>query len=112
MEVARAVAKVYDWPDFRPETRTVVQVAPDVIEPYVGDYVLDGDFVISITSDGGQLFASYPGQPKARLLAESETQFFPEGNALRLTYERDAKGRVTHLVVRTGGQSLEAKRRG
>jgi CubicO group peptidase (beta-lactamase class C family) len=112
MEVVRAVARVYDWPDFRPETRTVVQVAPKVIEPYVGDYVLDKDFVIRITRDGGQLFASYPGQPKARLLAESETQFFPEGNALRLTFERDGKGRVTHLVVHTGGQKLEAKRRG
>jgi CubicO group peptidase (beta-lactamase class C family) len=112
MEVVRAVARVYDWPDFRPEARKVVQVAPQVIEPYVGDYVLDRDFVITITRDGGQLFASYPGQPKARLLAESETQFFPEGNALRLTFERDGKGRVTHLVVQTGGQKLEAKRRG
>ena len=112
MEVVRAVARVYDWPDFRPETRTVVQVAPGVIEPYAGDYVLDKDFVITITRDGGQLFASYPGQPKPRLLAESETQFFPEGNALRLTFERDGKGRVTHLVVHTGGQELKAKRRG
>ncbi|HET7550547.1 MAG TPA: serine hydrolase, partial [Gemmatimonadaceae bacterium] len=89
MEVVRAVARAYGWPDFKPETRTVVQVAPDVIERYVGDYVLDEDFVISITRDGGQLFASYPGQPKARLLAESETQFFPEGNPLRLTFERN-----------------------
>jgi CubicO group peptidase (beta-lactamase class C family) len=112
MEAVRAVARVYDWPDFRPETRTVVQVAPDVIEPYVGDYVLDQDFVIAITRDGGQLFASYPGQPKTPLLAESDTQFFPEGNALRLTFGRDGKGRVTHLVVHTGGQELTAKRRG
>jgi CubicO group peptidase (beta-lactamase class C family) len=112
MEVVRAVARAYGWPDFKPETRTVVQVAPDVIERYVGDYVLDEDFVISITRDGGQLFASYPGQPKARLLAESETQFFPEGNPLRLTFERNTDGRVTHLVLHTGGQELEAKRRG
>ena len=112
MEVVRAVAHVYGWPDFEPETRTVVQVAPDVVKRYVGEYVLDSDFVITVTQQGGQLFASYPGQPKARLLAESESQFFPEGNALRLTFERDGKGRVTHLVVRTGGQKLEAKRRG
>jgi CubicO group peptidase (beta-lactamase class C family) len=112
MEVVRAVAHVYGWPDFEPETRTVVQVAPDVVKPYVGEYVLDSDFVITVTQQGGQLFASYPGQPKARLLAESESQFFPEGNALRLTFERDGKGRVTQLVVRTGGQKLEAKRRG
>jgi hypothetical protein len=112
MEVVRAVAHVYDWPDFRPETRKVVQVAPKVIEPYVGDYALDQDFVISITRDGGQLFASYPGQPKTRLLAESDTQYFPEGNAMRFTFERDGKGRVTQLVVHTGGQELKAKRKG
>lgn len=112
MEVVRAVARVYDWPDFGPETRKVVQVAPEVIEPYAGDYVLDKEFVITVSRDGGQLFASYPGQPNTRLLAESETQFFPEGNALRLAFERDGKGRVTHLVVHTGGQKLEVKRRG
>jgi CubicO group peptidase (beta-lactamase class C family) len=111
MEVVRAVAHVYGWPDFKPETRTVVQVAPNVVERYVGDYVVDRDFVISVTQESGQLYASYPGQPRARLLAESETQFFPEGNQLRLTFARGAKGRVTHLTVHSGGQELEAKRR-
>ena len=111
MEVVRAVAQVYGWPDFKPETRTVVQVAPKVLEAYVGDYVLDQDFVISVTQESGQLFASYPGQPKARLLAESETQFFPEGSQLRLTFARNADGRVTHLTVHSGDQELEAKRR-
>jgi CubicO group peptidase (beta-lactamase class C family) len=112
MEVVRAVARVYGWPDFEPETRTVVKVAPDVVEPYVGEYVLDSDFVITVTRQGGQLFASYPGQPKARLLAESDTVFFPEGNQLRLTFVRNADGRVTHLMVHAGDQKLEAKRRG
>ncbi len=112
MEVVRAVARVYGWPDFAPEARTVVQVAPDVLQRYAGDYVLDQDFVITVTDEDGQLFAAYPGQPKTRLLAESDTQFFPEGNALRLSFQQDGKGRVTHLVVRTGGQELEAKRRG
>ena len=111
MEVVRAVARVYGWPDFKPETRTVVEVAPDVVDAYVGEYVLDSDFVIAVTRESGQLFASYPGQPKARLLAESETQFFPEGNPLRLTFARNADGRVTHLVVHAGDQKLEAKRR-
>ena len=112
MEVVRAVARVYDWPDFAPETRTVVQVAPDVLQRYAGEYVLDEDFVITVTDEDGQLFASYPGQPRARLLAESDTQFFPEGNALRLTFQQDEKGRVTQVVVHASGQKLEAKRRG
>ena len=111
MEVVRAVAHVYGWPDFQPEMRTVVQVTPAAVEPYVGKYVLDQDFVISITQQGGQLFAEYPGQPRARLLAESETHFFPEGDQMRLTFARDANGRVTHLVLHAGDRELEAKRR-
>lgn len=111
MEVVRAVAHVYGWPDFEPETRTVVELSPAVVEPYAGEYVLDRDFVIEVTREDGQLFVSYPGQPKARLLAESETQFFPEGNQLRITFARGAKGRVTHLVLHASGQELEAKRR-
>lgn len=111
MEVVRAVADVYGWPDFEPEARKVVQVAPEVLQRYAGDYVLDGNFVISVSEEGGRLFAAFPGQPKARLLAESETQFFPEGNPLRLTFASDSAGRVTHITVHTGGQELEAKRR-
>ncbi len=111
MEVVRAVARVYGWPDFAPETRTVVQVAPDVLQKYVGDYELGPDAVLAVTLDGGQLYGTYPGESRLPLLAESEKQFFPEGSPTRVTFEEDANGRVTHLVLHMGSRELEAKRR-
>lgn len=111
MEVVRAVAHVYGWPDFQPETRTVVQVAPDVLERYVGEYELSPRDVVTITRQEGQLYGAYPGESRLPLLAESETQFFPEGSPTRVTFERDADGRVTQLVLHIGSRDVEAKRR-
>ena len=112
MEVVRAVARVYGWPDFQPETRTVVQVAPDVLEKYVGEYELAPDAVLTVTRDGAQLYGAYPGESRLPLLAESDTQFFPEGSSTRVTFERNADGRATQLVLHIGSREVEAKRRG
>src|SRR5690606_5716502 len=106
MEVVRAVAHVYGWPDFEPETRTVVKVAPDVLQKYVGEYELAPDAVLAVTLDGGQLYATYPGESRLPLLAESDTTFFPEGSPTRVSFERDAGGSVTQLVLHMGSRDV------
>ena len=111
MEVVRAVAHVYGWPDFEPETRTVVKVAPDVLQQYVGEYELAPDAVLAVTLDGGRLYATYPGESRLPLLAESDTAFFPEGSPTRVSFERDAGGSVTQLVLHMGSREVPAKRR-
>jgi hypothetical protein len=89
----------------------VVKVAPDVLQKYVGEYELGPDAVLAVTLDGGQLYGTYPGESRLPLLAESDTAFFPEGSPTRVTFERDASGRVTHLVLHMGAREVQAKRR-
>lgn len=111
MEVVRSVARVYDWPDYRPESRIVVHVDASTLSAYVGEYELNSDYVLTITREGEQLFAKGTGEPRVLLLAESETQFFPEGSENRLAFVRDPDDRVTHLVLHLAGEIIEAKRR-
>lgn len=111
MEVVRSAARVYDWPDYQPESRTVVDVDASTLSAYVGEYELTSDYVLTITREGEQLFAEGTGEPRVLLLAESETQFFPEGSENRVTFVRDLDNRVTHLVLHLGGRDMQAKRR-
>ncbi len=60
--------------------------------------------------DAGQLSPLYL-EPDSPILAESPTQFFPEGSAIRLTFIRGSTGSASGLVLHLGGRDVEAKRR-
>lgn len=112
MEVIRAVSRVYGWPDYQPETLTVVDLAPAILADYVGRYELEPGNVLTISLEGEQLFASAPGLGKLLLRAQSETDFFPEGNQFSLTFVRSAEGDVSHLILHVGGTDMEVRRVG
>lgn len=108
-EILRSVATEYGWtaPEYLPKQRTVVNVAPRVLETYAGEYefpegrtprvsvvkVVDGRLVI----DG------------APLQAESETNFFGPGQATYI-FVKDQTGRTTQLIYDVGSFKLIAKK--
>ncbi|MGH9855824.1 MAG: hypothetical protein ACREBD_38810 [Blastocatellia bacterium] len=48
------------------------------------------------------LIAGPAGQPKAELFAESETKFFFKTVDAQVTFVKDDKGVVTHLILHEG----------
>ncbi len=52
--------------------------------------------------------AQATGQPKLELFPESERQFFSISVAVEITFVKDEKGQVTHLILRQGGQDTTA----
>jgi len=94
-----------------PKRRVAVTVAPDILQRYPGEYVLAPTFSITITYEGGALFAQGTGQPKFAVLAESPTQFFLRGVDAQLTFTSDSTGTVTGLILHQGGQNLPARRK-
>ena len=109
-DVARAVATVYDWPTFQPETRTVVEVPTETLADYVGDYQLPSGAEITVTRDKDQLSVDVPGEDTVPLLAESKAVFFPKGEEARLAFKRDSTGRVTHFILRQENSETKAVR--
>ncbi|MCK7490936.1 MAG: DUF3471 domain-containing protein [Comamonadaceae bacterium] len=83
---------------------------PDaVLDAYVGRYQPEGlPVVFTITREGGRLFVQVPQQPRAVLLAESETRFFMTNVSFDLTFVKDAAGRVTHFVLVQGKRETKA----
>jgi hypothetical protein len=85
--------------------REAVQLAPEVLRRYVGEYQLGTDVWKLYTRDG-RLFARRDvTEPEIELLAESESAFFlrdVEGDAVAM---ENGKGAVTGFMVNLGEQS-------
>ncbi len=94
-----------------PKKKAVVTLPDEVLDAYVGRYQPEGlPVVFTITREGGRLFVQVPQQPKAVLLAESETRFFMTSVSFELTFHKDAAGRATHFVLVQGKRETKALR--
>jgi hypothetical protein len=109
-EIVRAVAKEYDWPDYRPRERNVVKVDTKTLESYCGRYQLFPDFILTVTIKDGRLFSVATGQPQCELFPESERLFFYTVVEAEITFPKNANGKVTELILNQNGQTMKATR--
>lgn len=110
MELLRAIAAEYGWPDYHPRERVIIQIDSALYSDYVGEYELAPGAIITITQVGNKLMSKGPGQPEAELLPESPTTFFLRDVDASFTFVKDDSGRVVQLTVRRGGREFQAKR--
>lgn len=91
-----------------------VEVAPQVLEKYVGSYRLSSLTAMDIRLDKGVLRAEAQGQKPLKLLPLSETKFFVEGEEdTIITFRLDAGGEVRGITVlqvdiATSGKKIDA----
>jgi hypothetical protein len=88
--------------------RRAIDVRADVLARYVGSYQLAPNLTLEVTLTNGALFVHPTDQPTFRLWPESETDFFLKELDAQLTFQRDASGTVTGLVLHQGGQNMTA----
>jgi hypothetical protein len=100
-----------------PPNATTSSEAPEAIvldsamlDRYTGDYQLAPSAVLAITREGNQLFAQLTGQPKAEIFAQSESKFFYKIVEARISFESDAQGLTTGLVLHQNGAHITAPR--
>lgn len=91
-----------------PEDRVEIEVSKEILETYVGSYALQPEFVITITHEGGALFAQATDQPNVPIYPESETKFFYKVVDAQITFEKDDSGAVTNLVLHQNGANMPA----
>jgi serine-type D-Ala-D-Ala carboxypeptidase/endopeptidase len=80
-----------------------VALEPAVLDGCVGRYQIAGT-IYTITREGTQLFAQISGQPKAEIFARSATEFFYTAVDAQITFDRDAQGKATALVLHQMGR--------
>ena len=93
-----------------PKDRKEIAVNPSILDAYVGVYQLAPEFEITITKEGGSLFAQATAQPKFQIFPESETDFFFKVVDAQISFVKDASGKVNQLILHQGGANVPGKR--
>jgi CubicO group peptidase (beta-lactamase class C family) len=93
-----------------PQEKKEVSVSPETLEKLVGTYEVKPDVKITVTREGGQLFAQPTNQPKAPVYASSETNFFFRVVEAELVFQKESSGTITGLVLKQNGRDMPAKR--
>ena len=83
-----------------------IALDPSVIKEYIGNYELNPNFNISITTEGNRIYAQATGQPKVEIFGEDKDAFFLKVVPAKLIFTRDASNLVTHVTLHQGGQQM------
>jgi D-alanyl-D-alanine-carboxypeptidase/D-alanyl-D-alanine-endopeptidase len=95
-----------DVKDFNPpKIHQAIQVDTRIYDDYVGQYNFQIPGVtITVTREGDHLFARLTGQERYEIFPESETDFFYKVVDAQLTFEKDAAGTVTDVILHQNGR--------
>ena len=94
-------------PSARPKE---IAVAAETLERYVGRYELAPTFVIAVTREGTRLFIQATNQPRFEAFASADREFFLKSVDAQITFEVDADGRATALVLHQNGANQRARK--
>jgi tetratricopeptide (TPR) repeat protein len=89
---------------------TPVTIDAKVFDAYVGEYELAPSFVLRVFRQGDKFMTQATGQPEFEIFAESETTFAPRAFNAKLTFIKDADGKVTGVRLNQGGREVTGKK--
>ena len=93
-----------------PKERKSIKLDPRIFDTYIGEYQFAPTFSIAISREGDRFFGQATGQQKFEIFAESETAFYLQAVNAQITFVKDEKGQVTHLILHQGGADQQGKK--
>ncbi len=87
-----------------------VAVDPKLFDGYVGTYQLSPNFNISITREGGHLFAQATGQEIFEIFPEGDRDYFLKVVDAQITFVTDGKGPAKEIVLHQNGHDVHGNR--
>ena len=86
-------------------------IDPKIRDAYVGNYhQLNPDSIITVTNENGHLFIEVAPAPKIEVFPETPRDFFVKIVDAQSTFEVDAQGRATAIVLHANGKDQRAPR--
>jgi CubicO group peptidase (beta-lactamase class C family) len=111
VKIGRDLAAIFLGEKFEmPKVRTAITLPAETLERCVGKFALAPGAVMSITREGGQMYAQLTGQGKIEIFAESPTSFFPRVVDALITFEIGADGKAASLTLHQNGRDMPAPR--
>lgn len=110
--LARKIAQIYLGDRMKAAPEAKVDTAS--FKDYVGRYEADPKFapgmMIDITLEDGELYITSPIKPRTKLIAQSSTEFQIAETASSVIFNRDDKGTVASLTLKTRRAVFDAKK--
>lgn len=88
----------------------VIFLSPDKLSEYTGRFQLAPGVLFEVTARGDTLFVKLTGQPAFPVFCDASDHFVYDVVPAALTFERDATGAVTALILHQNGQNPRAPR--
>ena len=79
-------------------------------DAYIGEYELSPGFILRVFREGEKFMTQATGQNPTEIFAESETTFAPRTFPAKLTFIKDAEGKVTSVKLNQGGREIVGKK--
>ena len=111
--IAAQVAPPASVPTHSPHQRVErhqIDLPASRLVDYEGTYQVDEYMLMVVTRDGRRLWTQMSGQPRIEQYAERQDAFFSRDVDAQLTFKRDARGKVTALVLHAVGAEYVAPR--
>ncbi len=86
------------------------KVEANMFDAYVGEYELAPGFVLRVFREGEKLMTQATGQNQIEIFAEADGSFSPRTFPAKLTFIKDADGKVTSVKLTQGGRETIGKK--
>jgi uncharacterized protein YneR len=90
--------------------KPIVNIDPQVLNQYVGEYEINPQFHVKVQREGNRLVGIAPGSPKLTFYAETEKDFYSKGQYLIIHFQKDESGKVTGFQMEPYSGGLFAKK--
>lgn len=87
-----------------------IKVDAAIYDAYVGEYEIAPSFILTITKETDKLIGQATGQQKFQLEPLSPTQFVISDVKANISFEKDASGNITGLVLTQNGRAMKGKK--
>jgi D-alanyl-D-alanine-carboxypeptidase/D-alanyl-D-alanine-endopeptidase len=99
----------YELTHFEPgKDRVAIPLEPGILDRYVGRYQLTPFAFVNVRRAQGRLQAQLTGQSYFDLFPESRTNFFYDVVNAQISFDINAEGHATNLVLHQNGRDLAA----
>ena len=92
------------------ETKSAITAKPEILKLYEGDYQLNQETFITITTNSGKLFLQVTGQNQFELIPENDVLFKVSGVDAAIEFKENLQQEIDKLVLFQYGKQIECKR--
>ncbi|MEO6302313.1 MAG: serine hydrolase [Bacteroidia bacterium] len=103
-------ATMFDQPCILPTIRKIANVDKKIYQKLTGEYELQPGFILTVTTDGNQIFSQAADQDKNEIYPESDYNYFLKAVDAQIQFIKNEKGDVISLIFLQGENKMLGKK--